>query len=331
LYLLFSFWPRNLVVLESFIVVIAIIAPMEIYSALEKLTVDKFAGDSSRSPVVLPTDTSVRDALKSFCTEKVLSFPIANSSHGADTHGFLDLFDLLAFLLDLWDENEQEGSKDVSKLGEKFLNHTVSDLIDHSDNDVYAAVVASEQAQRLIRLFGLGVHRVALLNFNGTLTNIISQSDVARYLNQNLHLLGDNANKLIKDLRSIAAGDIVTADGEQSALSAFKLLASNLVSAVPIVDKKGVINGTLSLSDLKLLQDDLSPLLLSTAQYKEKQEPQAQIVCHADDTLASVVGQLANSNVHRVWVVDEESKPISVISITNVCEFISQFFPPEEN
>jgi len=302
---------------------------MEILSALEHLTVSSFASQS-RTPVVLETSCCVKEALKAFHTQKVLSCPIANSNRGADVYGFLDLFDLLAYLLDLWDENQEADTDGIAKLGEKFLNHTVRDLTDLSDNDVYAAVIAEEQAQRLVRLFGLGVHRVALLDFQGSLTNIISQSDVVKYLNANLQLLGENADKTIKELNMISTEKLVVAESEQSAISAFKLLAANLVSAVPIVDKQGVITGTLSVSDLKFLQEDLSPLLLSASQYKSSQETHPNIVCTPDSTLGSVIAMLANTNVHRVWVVDAQNKPTSVISITNVCEFLSQFLPEEK-
>jgi len=302
---------------------------MEILNALEHLTVTTFAGQS-RNPVVLETTSCVKEALKTFHVEKVLSCPIANSPRGSDVYGFLDLFDLLAYLLDLWDANEEADTDGIAKLGEKFLNHTVRDLTDLSDNDVYAAVIADEQAQRLVRLFGLGVHRVALLDIQGSLKNVISQSDVVKFLNENLQLLGENADKTIKELNMISTDNLIVAESEQSAISAFKLLAANLVSAVPIVDKQGAITGTLSVSDLKFLQEDLSPLLLSASQYKSKQEPHPNIVCTPDSTLGSVIAMLASSNVHRVWVVDEHQKPTSVISITNVCEFLSQFLPEDK-
>jgi len=304
---------------------------MEILNTLEHLTISSFA--SARNPVRLQTSSSVRDALKTFSAEKVLSCPTITTNKGAEeVWGFLDLFDLLAYLLDIWDENEHAEVNGIAKLGEKFLNHKIQDLTDRSDNDVYAAVVPEEHAHRLIRLFGLGVHRVALLDLQGTLTNVISQSDVVKYLYANIQLLGDHANKPISGLNNMITQDqMVVADADQSAITAFKLLADNFVSAVPIVDKQGVLAGTLSVSDLKLVQDDLSPLLLSALQYKAIQEPRPAIVCAPDATLGSVIAILANSNVHRVWVVDPQQKPISVISITNVCDFMSQFLPKDDD
>jgi len=298
---------------------------MEIVTTLEKLSISAFS--KGRTPVTLDTSASVRDALKTFNTEKILSCPIVTSTQKAGVHGFLDLFDLLAYLLELWDENETNEVDGIHKLGEKFLNHTVSDLIDRSDNDVYAAVTGEEHAHRLVRLFGLGVHRVALLDMRGSLTNILSQSDVVKFLHANLHLLGENANKTIRELKMIATDNLVVAETDQTAISAFNLLGQNLISAVPIVDKNGVLCGTLALSDLKLIQDDLSPLLLTTSQYKPVQD--SSTVCTSDSTLGSVISHLASSSVHRLWVVDAEGKPISVISITNVCEFLSQFLPVE--
>lgn len=54
------------------------------------------------------------------------------------------------------------------------------------------------------------------------------------------------------------------------------------------------------------------------------------ITAKATTTLGEVITALANSNVHRVWVVDEDNKPVSAISTTNVCEFLSQFLPRED-
>jgi CBS-domain-containing membrane protein len=302
---------------------------MEIVKTLQNLTISAFSGESRSSLVRVDPTASVGDALKTFNTEKVLSCPIANTN-GADVWGFLDLFDLLSYLLQLWDDNEHAETNGIAKLGEKFLNHKVQDLTGRSDNDAYAAVIAEEHAHRLVRLFGLGVHRVAQLDLHGTMTNVISQSDVVKYLHAHINLFGEQANKPINELNMIATDKLVVAQADQSAISAFKLISDNLVSAVPIVDKDGTLAGTLSVSDLRLIQDDLSPLLLSVLQYKSIQEPRPAIVCASTTTLGSVVATLANSNVHRVWVTDDRQRPVSVISITNVCEFLSQFFVEED-
>jgi len=191
-------------------------------------------------------------------------------------------------------------------------------------------VTGTEHAHRLVRLFGLGVHRVAMLDMRGALANIISQSDVVKYLYSNIQLLGEHADKPISNLKMVSAEQLISASSDQTAVSAFKLLAQNFISAVPIVDSTGVLTGTLSLSDLKLLQDDLSPLLFSTAQYKSIKESMPSVVCTPETTLGAVIGLLASNNIHRVWVVDSENKPISAISVTNVCEFLTQFLPPDE-
>jgi len=297
---------------------------MDIVHTLAELTLSSFS-TQTRCPVALEADFSVKEALKTFSTEKVLSCPIK------EVHSFLDLFDLLSYLLDLWEDNQEAEKDNVAKLGEKFLNHNICDLTDRSENDEYAALLCTENADKLVHLFGLGVHRVALLDIQGGLTNIISQSDVVKYLNSNIQLLGENATKPIKSLNMISTDDLVVAQADQSTISAFKLLATYLISAVPLVDKRGVLIGTLSVSDLKFLQDDLSPLLLSASQYKSIQEPKPNIVCTRESTLEEVIAKLANSNVHRVWVVDDEDKPISVISITNICEFLGQYLPQGDN
>jgi len=77
---------------------------MEILRTLQNLTVSSFAGQS-RTPFVLETSSCVKEALKTFNTEKVLSCPLGAAKYGADVgRGFLDLFDLLSYLLDLWEK-----------------------------------------------------------------------------------------------------------------------------------------------------------------------------------------------------------------------------------
>jgi len=298
-------------------------------TTLEHLSVSDFS--QGRHPVCLEPNSSAREALQTCNHQKILSVPIATPSKAkVGVHGFLDLFDLLSYLLELWDDNEAAEIDGIKMLGERFLTHNVCDLIDRSDNDVYAAVTGTEHAHRLIRLFGLGVHRVAMLDMKGSLANILSQSDVAKYLYANIHLLGDHANKPILNLKMISSDKLITADNDQTAISAFKLLAQNFISAVPIINKNGVLTGTLSLSDLKLIQDDLSPLLFTTEQYKSIKEAIPNVVCTPETSLGVVIGLLASNNIHRVWVVDSENKPTSVISVTNVCEYLTQFLPCEE-
>lgn len=306
---------------------------MEIVKTLQNISISTFSGQSRSDLVRVEPTATVGEALKIFSSEKVLSCPIAASNNGADVWGFLDLFDLLSLLLELWDNNEhaEKPAINIANLGEKFLSHKVQDLTGRSDNDAYAAVIGEEHAHRLVRLFGLGVHRVAQLDMHGTLTNVISQSDVVKYLHANIDLLGEQAVKSIKDLNLISTDQLVVAQADQSAISAFKLISDNLVSAVPLVDKSGALVGTLSVSDLRLIQDDLSPLQLSASEYKSIQEPRPSIVCAPNTTLGSVIATLANSNVHRVWIVDDQQKPVSVISITNICEFLTQFFPEEDD
>lgn len=296
---------------------------MEILSTLEHLTISSFAGQSGS--VRLETTSCVKEALQTFSHEKILLCPIGEPNHGADVWGFLDIFDLLSYLLDLWDENQESEKDCIAELGEKFLSRCVTYLTDRSDNESFAAVTADEHVHKIVRLFGLGVHRVAMLDSYGSMAYIISPSDVIKYLCSNLSLFGDTINKTVKELNISSTEDLVVVSSDQSAISAFKVLAANLANAAPIVDKQGAICGTLSVSDLKLVKDDLSSLLQPTSQYKTKTSMNPKIVCTQYTTLGSLIATLANTNAHHVWLVDAQQRPISSISIADVCEYLSRF------
>jgi len=243
------------------------------------------------------------------------------------------MFDILAHLLSSWDAQEintEHMAADLAKLGERFLNHPVDDLPDLSGNDLFAAIMKEEKAARIIQLYALGLHRVALLDIDGAVTNIVSQSDVIKFLHRNLALLGDFATKTIEELHLASttdADEIAILPQDQTTIQSFQELAARQMSAAPIVGKDGVMLGTLSISDLKSLRrESVSSLLLPSSQYKDPTQGgiKPDVVCTLTDTLGDVITKLASSNVHRVWVLDDGRRPISCVSITNICFLLSQ-------
>jgi CBS-domain-containing membrane protein len=42
------------------------------------------------------------------------------------------------------------------------------------------------------------------------------------------------------------------------------------------------------------------------------------ITCKADATLADVLSRLASSRIHRIYIVNENSKPIRVVTLSDL-------------
>jgi hypothetical protein len=46
------------------------------------------------------------------------------------------------------------------------------------------------------------------------------------------------------------------------------------------------------------------------------------LVANCDDMLVDVIARLVDNGVHRLWIVDEQQKPTSVVSMTDICKVI---------
>jgi len=311
---------------------------MELLKVLDSLSISAFLDKSQHDKLITVDQHShVSDALQVMYQNKISSLPITKDNVVINS---VDMFDFLAYLLELWDAEkiELDTSPDharilpeIFSLGQKFLRHELHELPDSAGNEVLAAVMKEETSSRIIRLYGLGVHRIGLVDFHGSITRIVCQSDVIRFFSDNLQMLGDYANKSISELNIYNEEELYTLNGDEPVISGFKMLADNLICAVPIVDDKGTLCGTLSISDLKFLKDDtMTSLLLSARQYKDEQSTKIpHTTCTHNDTLASVITSLASTNVHRAWVVNEQQQPTNIVSLSNICNFISKFIPEE--
>jgi len=305
---------------------------MELQNVMNTWTMLAFQKLSAH-PRMITADSqaTIKDVMQIMYDNNISSVPVMNSAcKPPTTVGFVDMFDVLSYLIELWDAcmnnthlHPERTLQSLFLLDQQFLHHPIEDLPDRSDNDLFAAVVEEESALRLLKLYGLGVHRVALIDMEGNVRTIIAQSDLIRFLNNSKHLLGGVANKTVKELGLVKSGELIVINSEQTAISAFKTLVEHNISAAPIVNSQGSLAGTLSVSDLRVLrQEPISSLLQSVRDYKEEVKF-GNVVCSPNDTLADVLTLLANKQLHRVWVIDEDNAPVSVISLTAICDYIA--------
>lgn len=96
------------------------------------------------------------------------------------------------------------------------------------------------------------VHRLALFDTEGQLTNIVSQSDVIKYIYENLDGLGDLADRSVTDL-GFVRGTVITVRPDTPALDAMMLMEAKSISAVAVVNAQGAIIGNFSISELRTI------------------------------------------------------------------------------
>jgi len=179
-------------------------------------------------------------------------------------------------------------------------------------------------------------HRVPIINDQKVgmpLLMFVTQMDMARWLYSKLSqqrdiILPDAISAMtVKDLLRTKSGvkPLITVLATDPLIKAFRLIHQHKVMGVAVVDpESGKLVTNISANDLRKLpsyefKQFLNELFTPVSLYRN---PSRLIIAKASDKLVDVLGRMVNDRVHRVWIVDEQQKPVGVLSI---CDIISQF------
>ena len=88
-----------------------------------------------------------------------------------------------------------------------------------------------------------------------TVTAIMSQLDIVRFLHRHSEALNHLRDMTLTELGLLTRREVVTAPWDSSALECFKLMTEHKVSAVGVVDREGELVANLSASDLRRLDE----------------------------------------------------------------------------
>ncbi|KAF5831127.1 CBS-domain-containing protein [Dunaliella salina] len=199
------------------------------------------------------------------------------------------------------------------------------------------------------------VHRVACFDSQGRVTHIISQSDIVKFLSSHVPALGDVASKSVSEL-GLVGKKLETVRPETPAIDAFAQCTSKRLSGLPIVDSEGHLLGNFGITDLRSINPEhFGALALPVAELlalehhteftrfnrrssdggpparhrfvEERQKAhavlgrdvgQTLLVVKPDSKLVEVLDLLAKRRSHRVYIVDNDDKPVGVVTCTDV-------------
>jgi len=118
-------------------------------------------------------------------------------------------------------------------------------------------------------------------------------------------------------------------------------LKEKKISGMAVVDKEGKILGNISTSDLKRMDTEspeqlcydiyqsIDQYIRSVKSVKESGFPTFEpIFVKPSDYVSQVIRSVNSKHVHRVYIVDEDQKPINEISL---CDIIAQFRRPQSD
>ncbi|PNH12790.1 SNF1-related protein kinase regulatory subunit gamma-1-like [Tetrabaena socialis] len=187
-------------------------------------------------------------------------------------------------------------------------------------------------------------------------TDIVSQLDVVKLLAEHKDKLELVMDKTLEDLE-IFEGSVFTVHASATALEAFHHMALDHKSCLGIVDNTGKLIGNVSVSDLRFLGPQHWGLLsLTVAEFSvvaagkgpspEEAIKGTRVAGAADNKWSEVLkvlplptlkpsstfGQLletmAAQGLHRIYITDDDGKPVSIVTLTDVLREIIKPEPP---
>jgi len=287
---------------------------MSLEVPIGQLIVDK--GDI----IAVNLDAKLPDVIRLFRQHNILGAPVYDSIQTSFV-GIIDTFEIVRFTA-LGCYQDKIYHDDLFREME-FPNKTVSEVIARSDRCRTLSVFQEEDT--LFRVMStLTKEKRVLVRKQDHSYKLLSQSDIIAHLHANKadwKGLGIRISEM-ENLLHPYDKPVVSIGANDRAIEGFLKISDANVPAVAIVDEFGGIVGNLSASDLRGIDEDtINSIFLPAMKFLKLlsgSKSTQPICCSIDEELTGITSKLAETKVHRVWVVNWEGKPRGVISLTDV-------------
>jgi len=317
---------------------------------------------SDRPVITVRSDEEPIVAFKRLVDNRILSAPVLDvRSH--KYCGFLDVRDMVSFVVTISDfeEAKKQEEDEHKKLQSQMLSDTtprhdffVRSMAKHQRVDQatmyqdpkegfsckylaarnkFVPVKSTDSLFKVAELLANPkVHRVPVLNEENQLVDIISQSTMLKYIQKHVQDLEPGMSVTLEQL-GMARKPVATVKSTDTALEVFRVLSMTGRSGLAIVDEDGALVANISASDMKLFIANPSFSLLQTPiieylniiRRQKLKETVPVVIVKQHHTLAKVIRKLVATGMHRVFVVDDEHKPIGVVSLTDIMQHVVHF------
>lgn len=295
--------------------------------------------DQDGELLLLDKEETVQQALEKLKAWNVLSAPLLSTSEGGDDYvvvGIVDVGTILQGLVEDMDQNENEAAKNETAV--KFFQKKLAELPNWFRDGGFFLVPwngdATPSLMELIQNVFLTKrppwtnHRAVLLNEQGLVGDILTQTDLVRYVQKHVHELGELASTPIKELELATVWNtpVATLPKSAKAIDAFRMMLKEYMSAYPIVEEVGgPLLGNISTSDLRgFLPEQVNDLELPVIEFLQRHENRAlvPITCVEDDSLSTLLSRMVQHRLHRIYIVDGKVSPVGVVTMTDILRLL---------
>lgn len=167
------------------------------------------------------------------------------------------------------------------------------------------------------------IHRLPVVSPKGSLLHIITHSHLLAYLVQNMNFDSPIFKYSLEALGIGTYDNLISATTKTMIFDVLKMFAKYKISAIPIVDDKGVVIDVFSRYDIVyLVRDGDYKLEYSIEEALDKRPKIPVFTCTKQESFEKVLRHLASTRIHRLICVDDNARAIGIISISDIFSFL---------
>lgn len=281
---------------------------------------------------MISSNDSLEKGFQKLSDGNVLSAPVWSE----ETHkytGFLDMRDLVSSVVFIAEQATSPATKTLADLfvNAKWVGGAFSVTYLSRRNPLKSVKLGDSLISVVELLSSKGgaskIKRVAVMDDAGKVVGIVSQTTLISFLSKEISSHHAHLGKTVAELK-LGAHPVVSVAETAPALEAFRIMDARRITGLAIVAGDGRLTGNISARDLKLFikHIDFDRLLQPVGEFVKQLRQSAvdimspTITVFPTATFDHVVGKLAATHVHRIFVVSDEAhfRPERVISLVDV-------------
>jgi len=263
--------------------------------------------------------------LKKLYNNNISSIPIFDTDE-TRYNSFFDNVDAVTYLVQYCKTNQEDQNAEI------FFETTYSKDVfgPYYKNWSNTFVTNVADTNSLKRALDISVnmsdlHRLPVFNITGELCGLLSQSQLVYSLAPFIHLF-PLSNNTIHDLNLGLNTGVISVDIKQPLLTALTLISTQRISGLAVVNGETLV-GNFSASDMRHIGILPSRAVLNTSMGEIQLQKKKPIVVFPQMTVKQVVDLIAQTRIHRVYIVanDNSMKLLGSISLIDILSLISKY------
>jgi len=273
--------------------------------------------------------SNIKDVFESLIGHNILSAPVVDSET-KKVVGLVELMDIIAFLVSQLGDADLYDEIFVDKMELTHHKFTTTSIHDVISTKTISTVEKGSSLFESAELLAQGVPRVFVVNQDGTLGSLVTQSTLLGFLNKNHAHYSNLDNQTLQEIGVVREAKH-SVSVEEKAIDAFRILHKEKLNALPILDEEGKLLTNISLRDLKGLKSQnymFSKLylpaieLLKVVRSEDLKDRVPIIAVKASDTFSSTVTRIATTRIHQLYVKNDNDVLSGILFLSDLIKKI---------